>query len=70
MGKKAAGFALAVKRGDMKIDKVPMTSRAATRLYLEFDTDTLKSLALGEKTEIKRNSFLGVPAKLRSARAR
>lgn len=70
MGKKAAGFALAVKRGDIKIDKVPMTSRAATRLYAEFDMETLKKLALGEKIEVKRNSFIGTTEKLRSARAR
>lgn len=65
---RAAGIALAVKRGDLKMEDVSPRSKAAVKVMVtEFDDDHLKRLSLGEAPKIQNFSFMTQGTKLRRA---
>ena len=54
---KAAGFALLVKKGDMKMEDVPERSRKAVLLFKSFEIEQLAALANGEKVPMRNINF-------------
>lgn len=62
---KAAGFALLVKKGDMKMSDVPARSAQAVRLFMSFEVGQLAALATGEPILVKNTTFMVQGSRLR-----